>query len=52
MIVEPVQGEGGIVAMEDADLKELRDICDEAGILLILDEVQCGVAGSDFVGFL
>jgi len=43
VIVEPVQGEGGIRPMEDADLKELRAICDEAGILLIADEVQCGV---------
>ncbi|MCP4819218.1 MAG: aspartate aminotransferase family protein [Shimia sp.] len=43
VIVEPVQGEGGIRPMDDADLKELRVICDEAGILLIADEVQCGV---------
>lgn len=43
VIVEPVQGEGGIRPMADADLKELRAICDEAGILLIADEVQCGV---------
>ncbi|MFY0623329.1 MAG: aspartate aminotransferase family protein [Pelagimonas sp.] len=43
VLVEPVQGEGGIRPMPDADLKALRKICDEAGILLILDEVQCGV---------
>ncbi len=43
VIVEPVQGEGGIRPMADADLQELRRICDEAGVLLILDEVQCGV---------
>jgi acetylornithine/N-succinyldiaminopimelate aminotransferase len=43
IIVEPVQGEGGIRPMADADLKALRAICDEAGILLIMDEVQCGV---------
>ncbi|MDA5558210.1 aspartate aminotransferase family protein [Shimia sp. MMG029] len=43
IIVEPVQGEGGIRPLPDADLKALRDICDEAGILLIMDEVQCGV---------
>ncbi len=43
IIVEPVQGEGGIRPMADADLKALREICDQAGILLIMDEVQCGV---------
>ncbi len=43
ILVEPVQGEGGIVPMPDHQLKELREICDENGILLILDEIQCGV---------
>lgn len=43
VIVEPVQGEGGIRPMADNDLQELRGICDRAGILLILDEVQCGM---------
>lgn len=43
VIVEPIQGEGGIRPMGDADLKTLRAICDDAGILLILDEVQCGM---------
>ncbi|NQY59315.1 aspartate aminotransferase family protein [Cognatishimia sp.] len=43
VILEPVQGEGGIRPMEDADLRAIRALCDEAGILLILDEVQCGM---------
>ncbi len=43
VMVEPVQGEGGIRPMPDEELKELRALCDEHGILLILDEVQCGV---------
>ncbi len=43
VLIEPVQGEGGIRPVPDAELKALRQICDEAGILLILDEVQCGV---------
>lgn len=43
VILEPVQGEGGIRPMADEDLKAVRAICDAAGILLILDEVQCGV---------
>jgi acetylornithine/N-succinyldiaminopimelate aminotransferase len=43
IMVEPVQGEGGIRPLPDVCLKGLRDLCDEHGILLILDEVQCGM---------
>ncbi|SLN72570.1 aspartate aminotransferase family protein [Roseisalinus antarcticus] len=43
IMVEPVQGEGGIRPLPDACLKGLRDLCDETGALLIFDEVQCGV---------
>jgi acetylornithine/N-succinyldiaminopimelate aminotransferase len=43
VLVEPVQGEGGIRPLPDACIKGLRDLCDEHGILMILDEVQCGV---------
>jgi acetylornithine/N-succinyldiaminopimelate aminotransferase len=43
IMIEPVQGEGGIRPLPDQCLKGLRDLCDEHGILLILDEVQCGV---------
>ena len=43
IIVEPVQGEGGIRPLEDDKLRALRRICDETGTLLILDEVQCGM---------
>lgn len=43
IMVEPVQGEGGIRPLPDQCLKGLRDLCDQHGILLILDEVQCGV---------
>lgn len=42
ILLEPVQGEGGVRAFEDADLREIRRLCDEHGILLIYDEVQCG----------
>lgn len=42
ILIEPVQGEGGIRLLPDQCLKGLRDLCDEHGILLILDEVQCG----------
>ena len=43
VLVEPVQGEGGIKPLPDACLKGLRDLCDGTGALMMLDEVQCGV---------
>ena len=43
ILVEPVQGEGGVRAPSDDYLKGLRDICDEFGLLLVYDEVQCGM---------
>lgn len=43
ILVEPVQGEGGIRPIPVEMLRALRDLCDEQGLLLILDEVQCGV---------
>ncbi|MDU8911810.1 aspartate aminotransferase family protein [Aestuariicoccus sp. MJ-SS9] len=43
ILIEPVQGEGGIRPLPDQCLKGLRALCDEKGILLILDEVQCGM---------
>ncbi|WP_116598164.1 aspartate aminotransferase family protein [Primorskyibacter marinus] len=43
ILIEPVQGEGGIRPLPDQCLKGLRALCDEKGILLVLDEVQCGM---------
>lgn len=43
IVVEPIQGEGGYVPSPAGFLKELRRICDEHGILLIVDEVQSGM---------
>jgi acetylornithine/N-succinyldiaminopimelate aminotransferase len=43
VIIEPIQGEGGIRPVPDQCLKGLRDICDSTGTLLIFDEVQCGM---------
>ena len=43
IIVEPVQGEGGLRDLTPAQLHELRAICDEFGLLLIFDEIQCGM---------
>jgi acetylornithine/N-succinyldiaminopimelate aminotransferase len=42
MLIEPVQGEGGVTAMSGEFMRGLRAICDRNGMLLILDEVQCG----------
>lgn len=46
VMVEPVQGEGGVQVGSSDYLKGLRALCDEAGILLVLDEVQTGVGRS------
>jgi acetylornithine/N-succinyldiaminopimelate aminotransferase len=43
VMIEPIQGEGGIRTAPEGFLKALRKLCDEAGALLILDEVQCGM---------
>ncbi len=43
VMLEPIQGEGGIKPLPDACLKGLRDLCDATGALMILDEVQCGM---------
>ncbi len=43
ILIEPVQGEGGIIPLPDQCMKGLRDLCDETGALLIFDEVQCGM---------
>jgi acetylornithine/N-succinyldiaminopimelate aminotransferase len=43
VIIEPVQGEGGIHPARDDFLRDLRALCDERGALLIFDEIQCGL---------
>jgi putrescine aminotransferase len=43
VILEPIQGEGGIILPPDNYLKEVRDLCDQFGALLIFDEVQTGM---------
>ncbi|RMF33865.1 MAG: aspartate aminotransferase family protein [Chloroflexi bacterium] len=43
VIVEPVQGEGGIHPADDAFLQGLRELCDRHGAALIFDEIQCGL---------
>lgn len=43
IIVEAVQGEGGVVPAEETFMKGIRDLCDEHGLLMLCDEVQCGL---------
>ncbi len=43
VIVEPVQGEGGIHVIPDGLLQDVRELCSEAGAALIFDEIQCGL---------
>lgn len=56
VLVEPIQGEGGVNIPSDEYLPALRKLCDETGVLLILDEIQTGVGrtgrwwGGDHVG--
>ncbi len=52
IMIEPIMGEGGIKVVPDWCLKELRKLCNKKKILLILDEVQCGISRSgDFFAF-
>ena len=52
IMVETIMGEGGIKTIPDWCLKDLRKLCDKKNILLILDEVQCGIGRTgDFFAF-
>ena len=43
IMIEPIQGESGIQMLPDGVLEDLRALCDERGLLLVFDEVQCGM---------
>ena len=43
ILIEPIQGEGGVRPVPPETLRAMRVLCDEHGILLVLDEVQCGI---------
>ena len=43
IVLEPIQGEGGIIPAQEHFLSQVKKLCVENGILLILDEIQCGV---------
>ena len=47
--METVQGEGGIYPAEDSFIKGVRKLCDERDILLILDEIQCGMGRTGYM---
>ena len=52
IMIETIQGEGGIKEVPDYCLKGLRELCDEKNLLLILDEIQCGIGRTgDFFAF-
>lgn len=46
IMIEPIQGEGGVYVADDSFIKGLKSLCDREGILLIFDEVQCGMGRS------
>jgi predicted acetylornithine/succinylornithine family transaminase len=48
IMLEPVQGEGGILPADTEYLKKVRQFCDEKGILLLFDEVQCGMGRTGY----
>ncbi|MGQ0486486.1 MAG: aspartate aminotransferase family protein [Hyphomicrobiales bacterium] len=43
ILIEPIQGEGGVRPLPPQVLRAMREICDRHGLLLVLDEVQCGI---------
>ncbi|MEZ5938158.1 MAG: aspartate aminotransferase family protein [Hyphomonadaceae bacterium] len=49
VIIEPVQGEGGVREATPEYLRELRKLCDDNGVLLIYDEVQCGAGRTGYL---
>lgn len=49
IMIEPIQGESGIRAVSHAFLHQLRDLCDELGLLLIFDEIQCGMGRTGYL---
>lgn len=46
VMIEPIQGEGGVIVPDDTYLPRLRRLCEEKGLLLVLDEVQTGIGRS------
>ncbi len=49
IMIEPIQGESGIQVANHAFLRQLRALCDELGLLLVFDEIQCGMGRTGFL---
>ncbi len=49
IILETVQGEGGLIPATETFLRQVRALCDEKGLLLILDEIQCGMGRTGYM---
>lgn len=49
IMIEPIQGESGIRSVSHSFLRQLRQLCDERGLLLIFDEIQCGMARTGYL---
>lgn len=49
IMIEPIQGESGIRSVSHSFLRQLRALCDERGLLLIFDEIQCGIARTGYL---
>ncbi len=49
VIMETVQGEGGIYPSDETFIRGVRELCDDMGILLILDEIQCGMGRTGYM---
>ena len=46
ILIEPIMGEGGIIPVPEQIMRQLRELCDRHGLLLLFDEIQCGVGRS------
>lgn len=49
IIIEPIRGDGGICVVPETFLRELRALCDRLGLLLMFDEIQCGMGRSGYL---
>lgn len=49
IMIEPIQGESGIRSVSHSFLRQLRNLCDELGLLLIFDEIQCGMGRTGYL---